>query len=263
MARPSSDGRIDPHSLDLGTKRKPRHKARNRPEPPPELRQWEAGAEKRALARPLPPGVILEPKGMDREAWTSPHCDEGLWTLQLADAFGTRSMAVLTCFMKQLEALCGRDVWDEQANQWRLDEHEFSSCLALVNTVKPRNEMEAALAAQMVAVHLMQMKLSARALQYDGDIRTAATAGKLARTFTLQLESLQALRGKKRSVRQTITVKKELHQHVHYHDDRGAEIGNAQPRERIAAVDQRSTLRSQEQGGTVVPLSRNAGKGAL
>lgn len=68
----------------------------------------------------------------------------------------------------------------------------------------------------MVAIHWLTMKVAARAIRYDDDARIAATAGKLARTFTLQLETLQSMRGRKRTTRQSITVRKELHQHVHY-----------------------------------------------
>jgi hypothetical protein len=164
---------------------------------------------------------MLEPAGFDEEHWTSPHNDDDLWSLQLADAFGSRSRAVLTTFMHQLESLCGKQGWDDEAKQWRLDENEFSAALAMVNSVKPRNEMEAALAAQMVAVHLMQMKLAASAIKFNSDPKTAAVAGKLARTFVQQIEALQRLRTPNRTKRQSIKVSKELHQHVHYHDARG------------------------------------------
>ena len=42
--------------------------------------------------------------------------------------------------------------------------------------------MEAALAAKMVAIHLLTMKVTAFAIQHEYDTGTAATAGKLART---------------------------------------------------------------------------------
>jgi len=150
-------GRIDPAKLDAAAMPKRKRRKRNRREPAPELRDWEKAAEARAHARPYPPGIMLEPAGFDQEHWTAPHNDPDLWTLQLAEAFGTRSMAVISTFMRQLEALCRPTDWDESARQWRLDEHEFSALLAIVNTAKPRNELEAAQVAQMVAVHLMTM----------------------------------------------------------------------------------------------------------
>lgn len=268
MAGPMSDqigkqdGRIDPAKLDAAAKPKRKRRRRNRPEPAAELRIWETAAEKRAFARPYPPGVMFEPTGYDEETPTAPHSDDNLWALQLADAFGTRSSAVIATFMNQLEALCGRDYWDEDAKQWRLDENQFSAALAIVNSVKPRNEMEAALAAQMVAIHLLTMKVAARGLRYDGETQTAATAGRLARTFTLQMEALRSLRGRKRTARQSITVRKELHQHVHYHRGEGESEG--QPHEREAnATDQRAALPSPDKGGDVVPMPRREGKGAM
>ncbi|WP_324740098.1 hypothetical protein U8326_10025 [Tsuneonella sp. CC-YZS046] len=163
--------------------------------------------------------------------------------------------------MTQLEALCSRDIWDDEARQWRLDENQFSAALALINSIRPRNEMEACLAAQMVAVHMMQMQTSARALKHKHDIKTAATASKLARTFTMQIEALQALKGKRRSTKQNIVVTKETHQHVHYHDHRGAEETGRQSHGRNAeAPDERKAVRSQEPGGKVVSLSSRAGK---
>lgn len=218
----AQDGVLQTENLDAAGP-KNRRAARNRPEPAQELRDWEKQAQARAESRPYPPGIILEAAGFDEEHWTAPHSDTDLWTLQLADALGTRSQAVISAFMAQIEALCGQRGWDEEARQWRLDESEFSAALAMVNCVKPRNEMEAALAAQMVAVHLMQMKLAAAAIKFSHDAKSAAVAGKLARTFVQQIEAMQRLRAPNRTRRQSIKVRKDLHQHVHYHDARGGD----------------------------------------
>lgn len=256
------NGRIDPANLDATAKPPRKRRKRDRPEPAAELADWGKGARKRANARPYPPGIMLEPAGFDEEEWTPPHSDSELWSLQLADAFGTRSRAVIGTFLSQLEALCGKSHWDDDAKQWRLDENQFSAALALINSVKPRNEMEAALAAQMVAIHLLTMKVAARALKYDHDTRTAAAAGKLARTFTIQLESLQKLRGRKQTAHQSIRVRKELHQHVHYHRGDGGSGG--QPHGPPATtVDQCTALPSPEPGGQSLPLPGHKGKETL
>lgn len=218
----SQDGVLQTENLDAA-KSKNRRLARNRPEPAEELRDWEKQARARAHSRPYPPGIILEPAGFDEEHWTAPHNDIDLWTLQLAEALGTRSLAVISAFMGQIEALCGKQGWDEEARQWRLDENEFSAALAMVNSIKPKNEIEAAMAAQMVAVHLMQMKMSAYAIKNVGDGKSASVAGKLARTFAQQIETFQRLRAPNRTKRQSIKVSKELHQHVHYHHGRGCD----------------------------------------
>ena len=56
--------------------------------------------------------------------------------------------------------------------------------------------------------------------------RDAALASKLARTFAMQCEAMQALKGKPRTAKQSIHVHKETHHHVHQHDaGGGAENG--------------------------------------
>ena len=261
-------GGLDPASLDV-TKRRRRRRARNRPEPSPELRAWEVDAEKRAFARPVPPGVMLEPAGFDEEHWTSPHNDLGLWSLQLADAFGTRSTAVFVTFMHQLERLTGKDYWDEDAKQWRLDENEFSASLAIINSTKPRNEIEACQAAQMVAVHLLTMKVAAYAIRHEYDHRSAITVAKLANAFSGQIAASQSLKGKSRSTRQTIKVTKEshYHDHRHVHTGGGHEIGG-RPHERERGrtektPDQCAALPSSDPGGNVVPLPSDPGSRSM
>lgn len=124
--------------------------------------------------------------------------------------------------------------------------------------------MEAALAAQMVSVHLMQMKCAARAIRFEHDTQTAAVAAKLARTFVMQTQALQALRGRSKTVRQSIKVTKELHQHVHYHDDRGSSGTDRQPHGRTApALDQCTTVPSTEPAREVVSLPSRQRKAGM
>ncbi|GAC1588358.1 MAG: hypothetical protein NVS3B5_21500 [Sphingomicrobium sp.] len=247
------DGLLDPGKLDVAAKPKRKRRARNRPAPAPELVAGLAKAEARAYARPFPPGIMLEPAGFDEEHWTSPHSDLEIWKLQLADAFGTRSRAVITMFMAQLQALVGKSHWDDDARQWRLDENELSAALAIVNSVKPRDELEAALAAQMVAIHLMTMKVAARAIRFEYETQTASVAAKLARTFAIQMEALRANRTKRTTARQSIKVRKETHQHIHYH--RGDEDNGSQAHGRAArVVDECTALPSPDASGRVVSL---------
>ena len=162
--------------------------------------------------------------------------------------------------MTQLEALCSPDRWDDDPKQWRLDEHEYNAALAIVNSVKPRNELEAAFAAQMVAVHLMTMQVAARAIKVRYDTRSAAVAAKLARTFTMQLETLRAMRTKGRTARQSIKVTKETHQPIHYH--RGDNENDRQAHGRAPeAIDQCAALPSPDTIGRVVPLPSHKGQG--
>ena len=252
-ARLKSNRRLDPAKLDAAKRPKRRRKVRKLPDPPAELVAWGMGAEKRASKRPYPPNIILEPAGFDEEHWTSPHSDRDLWTLQLAEAFGTRSSAVFVTFLHQLEALCGKSHWDETAKQWRLDEHEYSAALAIVNSLHPRNELEAAHAAQMVAIHLLTMKVAARAIKYEYDTRTSSTAAKLARTFTAQREAFERIRKPNRTARQSIKVTRESH--VHYHQHRGVGQIDEQPHDaRAATIEGGAPLPGDEPGRQLLRL---------
>src|SRR5262245_57896230 len=111
-------------------------------------------------------------------------------------------------------------------NSW-----ELRGAIQIVRSTKPRNEAEACLAAQMVAVHLMQMKLSAQALKHSWpEPRTCAIAGKLARTYAMQLETMAKLKG--RGSCQRITVRKfSQHEHKHIHLHQGSTENGNQPHE--------------------------------
>lgn len=260
MARNRRD--IDPGALDLPQKRR-RTRQRAKAEPGKTLAAEKPKALARALKRPPAPGVMFEPLPDDGYQGTSPHNDMTLWELQIADAFGTRSQAAMHCFLDQLKALCAT-AWDKEAERWKPDEIELNAALALINSTRPRNEAEAALAAQMVAIHLMQMRMSAQALNNGGMMmeRDAALASKLARTYAMQMETLLSVQGKRRSVRQTIKVTRE--NHVHYHDHRGAARNERQCDATNGAGQpaQRPALPGPHETGRVVSLpsrSREAG----
>jgi hypothetical protein len=258
-------GDIDPNNLDVQHKPKQRRK-RNKPDPPPAVKAGEDMAIAKLSELPTSPGVMLEPNG---EGWmvAAPHNDRNLWEVQLATAVGSRSQAAIRMFLDQLKALCAND-WDEGLQRWKCSETEWNAALAMVAEQKPANSSQAALAAQMVAIHWLIMRLSAQALNNGGMVmeRDAAIAGKLARTFTMQLEQMQLLKGQRKTTRQSIRVRKETHHHQHIHVHReGPEI-EGQPRERnhtkpAKIVDQRETLRSEDTGGRVVPLPRAQGEG--
>lgn len=263
----ANGGDIDPATADLADR--PRRQARDRPEPTAELREWEASAEKRMLRRNYPPNVILEPVGMDKEVLTSPHNDPGLWTLQLADAFGTRSRAVIDFFMDQLREFCGNNIWDEEARQWRLNETEYSAILALVSSHRPKNEAQAMVAAQLVGLHLLSMKVTARGIRYPYEQRTVANAAKLANATANLTETIEGMKGRRRTARQSIKVTKETHYHAHRHDHRprqggeGSEHQSHEPSGRVEDVDHRAALRLSDTSRNVVPLAVREGQGAM
>lgn len=261
VKRPPED--IDPRKEDVATKpRKRRH--RTKPEPSEQLKATKGKALSRALKRPLSPAVMFEREG-DHYAIHAPHADADLWELTLADAFATRSMAVIRSFVGELKGLCSK-VYDDQDAAWKPSETELNAILAMVASAQPKTTAEAALVAQSVAVHLLTMRLAQQALNNGHMVldRDAALVGKLARTYAMQMETLQGMKGKRRTARQSIKVTKELHQHVHYHDERGAGAISSQPHDaRAGTPAQRAALPGTEPGGQVVRLPSRKGKAGV
>jgi hypothetical protein len=188
--------------------------------------------------------------------------------VQLAVAFGTRSVSLIETFVRQLKSLCPQD-WDEDLGRWKTSEREWNALLAMVADHQPENASQAALAAQMASVHLMQMRLAKQALNSGGMVmeKDAALASKLARTFAMQCETMQALKGKKQTAKQSISVTRESHhhQHIHVHRDGGSEENDAQPQEaRARTIEGCAALPGpREVNGKVVPFPGGEGEEGL
>lgn len=210
------------------------------------------------------PGVMAETRP-DRIEIMAPHNDDELWELQLVQAFGTRSMSLLRTFLRQLSKLCPQ-AWDEDARVWKVDETEWNALIALVADHQPENSTQAALAAQMAATHMMMMRLSSQALNRGHTVleKDAALASKLARTFAIQCDAMQALKGKSRVAHQSITVRKE--QHVHYHDNRGGGHSGSQshgPAGSGRTIEASEAMWSEEPGGQSLPSPSRTEEGAV
>jgi len=101
----------------------------------------------------------------------------------------------------------------------------------------------------MVAVHFMTMKVSGETLRHGWtDARNAAIAGKLARTFAQQMDTLARQRG--RVGKQTIKVRIERHEHRHVHLGEGGLEKGSQAQTPERSVD-RITALEPEQGATL------------
>jgi hypothetical protein len=247
----------------------------------PDVRPFIEEARARHLRRPPNPGVVVENAGPQRWRFGSPHRELDPWQIQIVDAFGTRSALAAQVFLDQLATLCmGEPSYGP--NGWQPDELQLNFALNLVSGMRPRNEAEAALAAQMVAVHFMTMQLSARALRNPyGDPRTAALAGKLARTYAMQAETMAKLKGK--AGKQRITVRYERHNHHHEHQHLHAEgaggtsdfggqpqgpTGRARGRrgaDGVQAIEhaERPSVPCQDAARDALPVSGDTGAGAM
>jgi hypothetical protein len=142
---------------------------------------------------------------------TSEHRDEVAGGALLMEAIATADLDFYTGFVNQLATAGGGEV----------DEKRLNFMLAVVKGIKPRDQMEAMLAAQMAAVHMATMKFSrylAEADQLDHRDSAERTLNKLMRTFVTQMEALKRYRT---GGEQTVTV-----QHVNVGEGGQAIVGN-------------------------------------
>ena len=146
----------------------------------------------------------------------APHADALGCQNRLMNAFGTSSFEFMDAELTRLLTLF-RD------REGGIDLRAGNAALAVIDGIKPQNEIEAMLAAQIAVTHALTMKFSARL--YSGNIETipqqdsaALTLSRLQRAFTTQLETLSNMR---RGGRQKVIV-----EHVHVYPGGQAIVGN-------------------------------------
>ena len=149
------------------------------------------------------------------------HPNQAIGYAVLGEALGTADLSFLSGLLSQLV--------NASSSGGEINETELGFMLSLVKGVKPRDEVEAMLAAQMAAVHMATMTF-ARRLAHVESIQQQDSAerafNKLARTFTSQMEALKRYRT---GGEQKVTV-----QHVSVSEGGQAIVGNITqaPRER-------------------------------
>ena len=103
------------------------------------------------------------------------------------------------------------------------DEAGLNFMLSVVKAIKPRDELETMLAAQMAAIHVLTMRF-ARGLNNIETLPQQDSAeralNKLARTFTMQIEALKRYR--------TGGEQKVMVEHVHVHEGGQAILGHVE-----------------------------------
>lgn len=173
------------------------------------------GIDKHA-SLPLRPFLTLE-EGDDGAPLMSPaHTDEEGHSAWLLSTLGTTSTSFLTQQLHSLEVATAGTAAGDQPNVPGLN-----AALALISAIDPQDELEGALATQMVGCHALSMAMLCRAkstsrtdqLQLYGNL-----AVKLQRTFTAQIEALGRMRGKGQ---QTVRV-----EHVTVHSGAQAIVGD-------------------------------------
>jgi hypothetical protein len=185
-------------------------------------------ARKRTKARAPRIAMRIEDRGTGRRVRYSDHSDEEGHRYRLADAFGTRSLQFVYSMLKGL----GKATEDHSVNldfsPGSVDQLAFNAALAVIDGVRPKDEIEAMLAAHMALTNIALLELFARTRGaiaghiYQGNgIKRLDVLGNLTtkfmRAYTMQVE---ALARKRRKGEQIVTVK-----HVHVHAGGQAVVG--------------------------------------
>src|SRR5262245_3474956 len=189
---------------------------------PAVVRPAPSDAEKQAIAeasmqlkRRSPRVKVNVARKGKRCGFIAPHADALGCQNRLMNAFGTSSFEFMEAELTRLLTL----FLDREG---RIDLRAGNAALAVIDGIKPQNEVEAMLAVQMAVTHALTMKFSARL--YSGNIETipqqdsaALTLSRLQRAFTSQLDALSNMR---RGGRQKVVV-----EHVHVYPGGQAIVG--------------------------------------
>lgn len=198
--------------------------------PPNEVERAEIEkAKRRTKARAPRVTMRVEKRGTKARHVYPSHCDEEGHRYRLADVFGTRSMQFVSAMLKGV----GMATEDHSENldfgPGSPDQLAFNAALAVIDGVRPQDEVEAMLAAHMALTNIALLELVARTrgaiaghLYQGNGIQRLDVLGNLTtkfmRTYTMQVE---ALARKRRRGEQIVTVK-----HVHVHAGGQAVVGN-------------------------------------
>jgi hypothetical protein len=167
----------------------------------------------RRAGRTIAPRVKLEPLPGGGVRISPDHPMRALGVMAFEQVFGTVSADFAGLMLDGLAAAMtiDRDTIDEQT---------LNGILGALHGINPGDEVEAMLAAQMVATHLAAMECLRRARapgqSFEGRDMNLRHATKLTRTYTMQVDSLKRYRSKGE---QRVVVQ---HQHVNVTADRAA-----------------------------------------
>lgn len=183
-------------------------KRERKPRLPAGLREIADAARAEHEGRSCAPRIKIE---KTKKGWrfSCPYSDRDgpQWEALLFQAFGTRSGAIMDHFLEVFTELVGDGEWDDKRQTWLPKQGDFDAMIAIIHSLQPQNEAQAAHAAQLCALHLSAMKLGKSAARY-GDERTAAIFNKTVRAYGDGMERLARLQGRlaPREVNQTIQV---------------------------------------------------------
>jgi hypothetical protein len=167
------------------------------------------------------PRIKLSSQGVSIE-----HPDLDLGEKLMADSFGVADSDAMYGILRQLMRASAKGGTTDAAN--------LAFMMSMIQSIKPRDSIEAMLVAQMASVHVMTMRCAHQlaaaqdVVQQDSASRALS---RLARTFPLQIEALNRHRIQGEPV---ITV-----QNVSVADGGNAIVGNVTQHARVMVSDQR------------------------
>ena len=131
------------------------------------------------------------------------HPNKAIGCALLLQAIGTTDADFLNGFLYQLA--------DAASRGSKSDEQRINFMLSVVESIKPRDHIEAMLAAQMAAVHMATMAVAGQLTNAENIAQQDSAErafGKLARTFSAQTEALKRYRtgGEQKVTVQHVTV---------------------------------------------------------
>lgn len=221
----------------------------------------EAQAKHDAL--PLRPFMVAEEAEDGTRQMAASHSDAAGHSAWVMSSLGTASASFLIQQLNSLEVATAGAAAGSEPNVAGVN-----AALAMLGAIDPQDELEGALATQMVGCHSLSMAMLCRAksttrtdqLQLYGNL-----AVKLQRTFTAQIEALARLRGKgQQTVRvEHVTVQagaQAIVGDVHHHGP-GRGRGHRKNKEQPHGTSQpteRAALPSPNSIGDGVPVPRDA-----
>ena len=141
------------------------------------------------------------------------HPDPRMGLRLLAEALATTDVSFVIGLISQLA--------DAGTRRRKVDERELNFMLSVVKGAKPKDQIEAMLAAQMAAVHMATMEFARRLANVENIAQQDSAErafNKLARTFAAQVEALKRYRSRGD---QTVRV-----EHVTVNEGGQAIVGN-------------------------------------
>jgi hypothetical protein len=254
--------------------------------PPNEVEHAEIErARKRTKARLPSVAMHIEDRATGSRAIFPHHSDDEGHEYRLADTFGTRSRHFVHSMLNSLGTATEDHSQTLGLTPGSPDQDAFNAALAVIDGVRPKDEIEAMLAAHMAVTNIALLELVARTRDaiaghpYQGDgIKRLDVLGNLTnkfmRTFAMQVEALA--RKRRKGGEQHVTVR-----HLHVHSGAQAVVGNVSHRsgrgvtknERQAyerrrkeptalAISERPPMRSADQERQALPVASDQ-KGPL